>query len=171
MLRVPLAEVRAGAVDTTGELAADDPLLADAGVVLAGPLRVAGRLSSAGKGKYYWRAHFETAVSTECRRCLKAVEVHVSQPLALIFATQGEAAEDHGCYVIEDRARVLDLTEAVREELLLAIPRFVECRPDCRGLCPTCGADLNDSPCGCAPAGDPRWQALRALTHPDPKGD
>jgi uncharacterized protein len=52
----------------------------------------------------------------------------------------------------------------VREELGLAVPKFLECRDDCRGLCPNCGKDLNAGPCGCAaPAVDPRWRALADL--------
>src|SRR2546422_2859983 len=41
---------------------------------------------------------------------------------------------------------------AVREELLLAVPQWVVCRDDCRGLCPRCGKDLNAGPCGCPAA-------------------
>lgn len=171
MLRVDLAEVRGGPVETIGELAADDPLLGDpdAGVVVAEPVRVAGRFSGAGEGKYFWRAELRTVARAQCRRCLTAVEVPVTQSLGLVFAFAGEATEDDGCYVIPARTRVLDLRDAVREETLLALPRFVECRPDCRGLCPRCGANLNDGPCGCAPGGDPRWDALRALAQPRPE--
>lgn len=173
MLRIDLAEVRVGPVETTGQLAADDPLLGevDPGMTLAAPVRVKGRLSSAGEGKYYWRASLETVVRAECRRCLVAVEVPVWASLGVIFAHEGDLVEDAGCYVIPARAKTLDLGETVREEVLLALPRFVECRPDCRGLCPKCGANLNDGPCGCAPAGDPRWDALRALTQLERKGD
>lgn len=165
MLRIDLAEVRVGPVQTTGELAADDPLLGevDPSMMLAAPVRVKGRLSSAGEGKYYWRASLETVVRAECRRCLVAVEVPVSASLGVIFAHEGDVVEEDGCYVIPARARTLNLAEPVREEVLLALPRFVECRPDCRGLCPKCGANLNDGPCGCAPAGDPRWRALTQL--------
>src|SRR5574341_1254798 len=64
--------------------------------------------------------------------------------------------------VVADAVAV-DLRPAVREELILAVPRFVECRADCRGLCPRCGKDLNAGPCGCPPATDLRWAALASL--------
>lgn len=58
----------------------------------------------------------------------------------------------------------LDLAPAVRETVLLDAPSSPLCRPDCAGLCPRCGADLNQGPCGCADdLVDERWQALDAL--------
>ena len=52
----------------------------------------------------------------------------------------------------------------VRELVLLDVPSTPLCRPDCAGLCLTCGANLNDGPCGCAAAPtDPRWSALDQL--------
>ena len=56
----------------------------------------------------------------------------------------------------------VDLRPAIREQWVLNVPAFAECRPDCKGICPTCGADLNAGPCSCGPATDSRWEALRA---------
>ena len=99
-------------------------------------------------------------------------EVPLSQELELIFAVEDEALEDDlGCYAIPERAKELDLREALREELLLAVAQFVECRPDCRGLCPECGANLNAGPCGCRPERDPRWEALSDLLPVRPTED
>lgn len=168
MLRVALADLRGGAVETTGEIPADDPLLASDAVIPLAPLSVSGRIGSAGEGQYYWRVAFATTVRTECRRCLAAVEVAVKESAAIVFATAGEATEEEGYYLLPARAQEVDLRAVLREEYLLALPQFVECRPDCKGLCPSCGANLNDGPCGCPPAGaDPRWDALRALTRPE----
>jgi uncharacterized protein len=171
MLRVSLSEARSGAVETAGEVPPNDPLLAGAEWPLVRPLRVRGRFSSAGEGKFYWRAHVETAVRAECRRCLADVDTPLSLDLSLVFAAESDAPEGEGCYVIPPRSQELDLGAAIREELLLAMPRFVECRPDCRGLCPRCGKNLNEGPCGCAPDGDPRWDALRQLTRSDTPKD
>ncbi len=171
MLRVTLAEVRAGPVDTTGVLAPDDPILAGADWSLVAPLSVRGRFSGAGEEKYYWRVRFETTVRTECRRCLASVELPVSESRGLVFAADEETPDGEGCYTIPARERFVDLTLALREELLLAVPRFVECRPDCKGLCPRCGANLNDGPCGCPPGSDPRWDALKGLTRATTRKD
>jgi uncharacterized protein len=171
MLRVALSEVRAGPVDTTGEVAPDDPILTGVGWPLIEPLAVRGRLSSAGEGKFYWRVSFATRIRAECRRCLVRVELPVAESRALIFSADKETPEGDGCYAISERSPVLDLADAVREEVLLAMPQFVECRPDCKGLCARCGANLNDGPCDCPPPSDPRWDALRALTQANPQKD
>jgi len=164
MLRIDLAEVRAGPVETAGQIEQSHPIFADGEVMLAAPVTVRGRLSSAGEGKYFWRASVGTVLRLECRRCLSPVDVPFEQLLDLLFATEDESLDDDvGCYVIPDRAAVLDLRDAVREELVLSVPRYVECGPDCRGLCPRCGANLNAGPCECRPERDPRWAALSGL--------
>ena len=172
MLRIDLGEVRAGAVETPGQVAASDPLWTGTGVTLVEPLRVAGRFSGAGEGKYFWHARMDTVLQLECRRCLVPVSVPLQLELELVFLAEQDALDDDvGCYVIPGRAVELDLREALREELLLATPQFVECRPDCRGLCPTCGANLNAGPCGCRPVRDPRWEALSDLLPGRPNED
>jgi uncharacterized protein len=167
MLRIDLAAVREGPVQTAVTVAVDDPLVVQAGLTLAAPLTVTGRLSTAGEGKYYWQARLATVVQSECRRCLAAVRVPLQESLGLVFVSEEDAAGDDDSYVVPRRATALDLTEAVREELLLAVPKYVVCRDDCRGLCPRCGAVLNAGPCGCQPEPDPRWAALTKLR----KGD
>jgi uncharacterized protein len=62
-----------------------------------------------------------------------------------------------------DELHVLDVTEVLRQDVAVSIPWNVVCRPDCKGLCPRCGADLNTAPCDCEPELDPRWEALSAL--------
>jgi len=58
----------------------------------------------------------------------------------------------------------IDISGQVREALLLALPMRLLCREDCRGLCPECGADLNEGPCDCRrEAADPRWGPLQEL--------
>ncbi len=167
MLRIDLAAVREGPVETAAHVAPDDPLVVESGIALASPLVVSGRLSSAGEGKYYWQARLATVVKRECRRCLAPVDVPLSESLGLVFVAEEDYSGDDDCYVVPRRAATLDLSEAVREELLLAVPQFVECRDDCKGLCPRCGADLNRGPCRCKPETDPRWAALTKLR----KGD
>jgi DUF177 domain-containing protein len=66
---------------------------------------------------------------------------------------------------------VLDLRQALREYLLMAEPLKPLCRPDCQGLCPSCGANLNDASCACAPDGDARWSVLAALKDNQAKGN
>ena len=58
----------------------------------------------------------------------------------------------------------IDLSGAVRESILLAVPPAPVCSDDCKGLCPKCGEDLNQGECGCdRNVPDPRWDALKAI--------
>ena len=61
------------------------------------------------------------------------------------------------------RSLVTFMRPALREQWLLAVPAFAQCRVDCKGLCPTCGADLNAGACDCAPVTDSRWDTLRKV--------
>src|SRR2546428_12308019 len=94
MLRVALCAVRAGRVESTGEVAPDDPLLAGAEWSLAGPLQVRGRFSGAGEGKYYWRGGREgggRGRRPRGRGGLLGPGWRVTRPLACRQAT-----EEHG---------------------------------------------------------------------------
>jgi uncharacterized protein len=56
------------------------------------------------------------------------------------------------------------LEEALREQVLLALPLKAVCREDCKGLCPHCGKNLNEGQCSCAePVDDLRWSALKEI--------
>jgi len=90
------------------------------------------------------------------------VQVPVAADVGALFTEDAEAADDPDAYPLPPRAIEIDLRPAVREELALAVPAYVVCREDCRGLCPQCGNDLNAGPC-CDPAPDPRWRALADL--------
>jgi uncharacterized protein len=78
-----------------------------------------------------------------CSRCLQAFS---SQLSADVVATYGND-EDEDSRPISGDGRI-DLAEAVRDELAMAMPPSPLCRPDCRGLCAECGTDLNTDPCG-----------------------
>jgi uncharacterized protein len=58
----------------------------------------------------------------------------------------------------------LDLRKPLREQILLAMPMHLLCRPDCKGLCPNCGQNLNEGPCQCSTENiDPRLAVLKKL--------
>ena len=69
-------------------------------------------------------------------------------------------------YLATDVAE-LDITEDVRNEMLIELPINLLCRDDCRGLCPKCGVNLNEVACGCRPEGGAEaspWSALDGLS-------
>lgn len=161
MLRVALRALHEGPIETTADVPADDPLFADMDFVLAAPVHVSGRLMESGGGRYYWHGHLKSALSASCRRCLADIVVKLDAEVRALFTE--DPAEDETAYAVSAEAAELDLSEMVREELVLAVPQYVLCRENCRGLCAQCGKDLNDGPCSCRPEPDPRWAALEEL--------
>ena len=116
-------------------------------------------------------ATLRCTVAARCSRCLS----DISFPLTLTFqeeylptvdASTGELLPlpaDPDAFLI-DKHQVLDLTEAVRQYWLTAEPMQPLCKPDCLGLCPHCGYNLNQGPCGCSEQEtDARWAALAEL--------
>lgn len=61
---------------------------------------------------------------------------------------------------LDPMAESVDLTDDIREAMILALPSYPVCRETCRGLCPQCGVNLNESDCDCGPPEDKRWAAL-----------
>jgi uncharacterized protein len=94
-----------------------------------------------------------------CSRC--ALEVHgdLTVPLEELFVEK--VGDDDDVYRIVDDA--IDVGPAGREALIVGLPLLPLCRPDCQGLCPTCGIDKNEATCSCAPPRDDRWSALDGL--------
>ncbi len=164
MLQVDLQELAQGrAVETPGELKQDGPAVEGTEIALKQPVVVAGRLQSIGEGRFYWQGTARTVVEGECRRCLTPVATPLQLEIGVLFTQDPEALDDPDSYPVAADATEIDVIPAVREELVLAAPRYVVCRDDCKGLCPQCGKDLNAGPCGCAPVTEARWQPLQAL--------
>ena len=165
MLCFDIRSLESQAAQVDGELAADDPVWESDGPRPSGPVRVTGRLSPAGPGRFYFSGRLEGTMAGECRRCLTDVTAPVTDEVHLFFAEEGDetAEDDPDVYAIDATARELDLRPAIRESFALAAPQFLQCREDCLGLCLTCGADRNAGDCSCAPVTDSRWDALRSL--------
>jgi uncharacterized protein len=164
MLSFDIRSLASKAVHVDGAVAANDPVWHDEDTRPSKPVHVTGRLSAAGADRYYFSGHLDGEAAAECRRCLTDVSVSISEDIQLLFVeADTEGADDPDVYVIDSRAHELDMRPALREQWLLAVPAFAQCRDDCKGLCPTCGADLNAGACDCAPATDSRWAALRKV--------
>jgi uncharacterized protein len=101
------------------------------------------------------RGRLEAVAELECVRCLRGFEAPLRVPFD-VFAErsgQGRRSEEQELEREHDlvffNGRQLDLAEAARDALIVEIPMAPHCRDDCRGLCSTCGADLNEAPCLC----------------------
>src|SRR2546429_1723178 len=122
MSQVDLRDVAGGAATTHAELGAADPLFEGLGLVLAGPVRVTGRLHAAGEGRFYWQASLRAQVAGECRRCLTPVPVAVVADIHALFTPDPDALEDPDSYPPARDAPPIDPRPAGREELPLAAP-------------------------------------------------
>ena len=105
---------------------------------------------------------FRVRVHGPCYRCLSDAVVDVPISAREYQATNpGDSEELRTPYLVDDR---LELSAWARDALALALPEKILCRPDCAGLCPVCGRDLNVEPHAHDEADvDPRWDALAEL--------
>lgn len=112
-----------------------------------------------------------THVRLECGRCLEpfAAEVEIEAEEEFrpsLDIVSGRPIKDTGddAALVIDEHHILDLSELLRQAILLALPLTPLCREDCAGLCPNCGANRNLDHCNCeADAIDARWSSLGAL--------
>jgi len=107
----------------------------------------------------------------QCSRCLADFDLARELDLSLVLTTESPAsreereileAEGDEILIEEDE---IDLGKIIVQELLLSVPMKPLCKPDCPGLCPTCGALKGSDECSCATEDrtDPRWEALAKL--------
>ncbi len=102
-----------------------------------------------------------------CDRCAEQFIKSISCSFRKVYVTRDtDAAGFNGdeIEVLSPDTNIIDLSDGVREALMLAIPLKNLCREDCAGLCVRCGKNLNIGQCDCAPAPpDSRWEALARL--------
>ena len=167
MLRVDLGQLgREGSVTAEASISAEDELWQDSDLRWSGDVAVKLRASFAGTGEVVARGSVAGTLLQECRRCLEPVETPFSSDLTMVFVSDGSEVEDEegGAYAFEASGSELELSDAVREELILAVNPYVVCEPECKGLCSRCGVNLNEGSCDCTEDEvDPRWGALRDL--------
>lgn len=96
-----------------------------------------------------------------CARCCESATVEHEIPIihTLVTELSDEADADDGEYVVCEDMK-LDLMTLAVEDILLNLPAVHLCKDDCKGLCPTCGANLNNTSCECKKPIDPRLEAL-----------
>jgi uncharacterized protein len=108
------------------------------------------------------QGHFQTMLEAECMRCLDVISLEVEAEAEELFYYPAHTAPV-GDYVVHDDGNA-DLGPMVRELSLLALPMQVLCKPDCLGLCPECGQNLNHATCDCdRDKIDPRLAILKNL--------
>jgi uncharacterized protein len=156
-------EVRVGPADPRGELHSDAgwssglPTDASASCDVALEACMDGSVAVKGTVRAPWTGM--------CRRCATPVGgelvIHVVE--RYVEPRNGELEDEEAYPLVDDR---VDLRPLVHDAIVLELPLAPVCSPDCRGLCPTCGADWNHESCDCVPPRDPRWASLDVLRSP-----
>ena len=132
------------------------------------------RLSIQKSGEeYFCQGTAKAAVEIACSRCATGYSSEVVGHTDFIICADtsrpNETTEpiDNEDYVLTHGNDTLaDVTDMVRQTLLLAIDMKPLCRPDCKGLCPVCKTNWNEKSCKCRQEGsDGRWDGLKGLLH------
>jgi uncharacterized protein len=146
------------------------PDLEEESARLAKPVRAVGKLRK-GIAQTDVEGRINGEVEAECTRCLKSVTHEIDIPLKAVFVTEENYTSEKEAVLRNEDLDVsiydgekIDLTDLVREQILLNLPTQILCREDCKGLCQQCGANLNEVNCSCEENEiDPRWSALKNL--------
>ncbi|PXY89549.1 YceD family protein [Bifidobacterium asteroides] len=147
------------------------------GIPAGTPVHVEGDIDSLVDGLLL-QAHISVPLNTECTRCLRPVNASIQDDPVVFFPyKEPEPEPTHGkeeilaeqeeasgqTYPLVSGGAFMDLEALLRDTLVEALPLQPLCRPDCRGLCPQCGMDLNDHPDHHHEIMDDRWAALEGL--------
>lgn len=136
---------------------------------LTQPIEGAIRLTRA-PDRILVQGRLTTEVELECSRCLERFRLPVTITLNeeyfpsvdIVTGLPLPEPADEMAFTINE-VHEIDLTEAVRQNLLVELPMQPLCRELCQGFCPRCGKNLNEGPCACPPEPvDSRWEGLRA---------
>lgn len=108
----------------------------------------------------------EADVETRCSLCLEPVTLHLSAEIDALFAREPDP-DDPDQYPLDGYK--IETNDLAREALLLEMPLRILCKEDCKGICPSCGTNLNKAPCTCQEGGERQnpFSALRELLTED----
>jgi uncharacterized protein len=169
-VRIELDKLEGQSAGFAHTYAPDELVLDDEHARLVEPPQVNVRLRRSGHDVRL-QGEIRARAEVDCDRCLKSVEVPIETTFDVTYVPASDyvegddaelQAEDLSLSVYEDGA--IDMDELVREQVLLAMPARALCTEDCKGLCPACGANRNETDCECeARETDPRWKALKDL--------
>ena len=170
-MRIELVNLEPGRGDFSHVYQPEELGAFDERVRVIEPVKVSGNVRIAGV-EVFVSGHIETRAQVECDRCLQQVETPVQSDFELQYIPGTEYASSQAAELTENDLSVsvfdgeaIDVDEIVKEQILLAVPTRMLCRPDCQGICPNCGIDKNTGECACSTDEvDPRWAALKNLT-------
>ena len=118
-------------------------------------------------GEILLRARIAAGATWECDRCTTQFQRAIDAQYQMYYVWEGADAhrfDPAEIQMIPPGSNTIDITDDVRQTLLLSVPLKRVCREECKGLCPHCGKNLNEGPCGCTGLEpDSRWDKLKEL--------
>lgn len=169
--RIDVEGLRVGTVEWSGELPGSEDVWGT-GLDFARAPRLEYRAEPGGHDGVRVTGRLSAELHLACRRCLEPVDWPLEIEFDYRFDPSVEAwEEEDGVYALDPDSAFVDLVRPLREELVLAVPEYPVCVDGCRGLCPICGANWNETECDCRPAsGDARWDVLKKLVSDEQPG-
>jgi uncharacterized protein len=163
----PILEDLGGTIVVSGEVAVPVLELGSERFVPVGPALLDAAVTNTGAGLVA-TGTVTVSVTAECSRCLREFVTSVTGQIEgfwIVPGSEDELPEEQEYAFIQGDS--VDLAPPILAALALEVPFAPVHAEDCAGICPTCGADLNDGPCGCAPEqSDSPFAVLRDLVQP-----
>ena len=120
-------------------------------------------------GQMHVRGSYTVEMSAQCDRCLAPVRFPLKADFDLYYRPASDVPQEEEVKIDAGEAEIdfyedgLELEDILREQVLLALPMQRVCSETCKGICPGCGKNRNETACDCKPVVDDRWTALRNL--------
>lgn len=114
-------------------------------------------------GVLMMKGNVTTTIHGICDRCAADFDRDIDFPLDVVLVTELADEDNEDEWVFPLEGDCADLDDIVRTVFVLNLDSKLLCDEDCKGLCPTCGKNLNDGPCSCQKELDPRFAALKQL--------
>jgi DUF177 domain-containing protein len=157
-MKLNVAQLLKSPVGSTREYDLEESLSRIDDQAISQPVRVHLHLTRLNDGVLA-RGDVDTAVEAVCSRCVEPAQQQIRfhfeeqfQPTIDINSGQSlETADDAEPVFTIDAEHMMDVGEVVRQGIVMEAPMHPLCRPACRGLCPHCGANLNQGTCDCPP--------------------
>ncbi len=125
-----------------------------------GPVTARGKVKNTA-GVLELTADVRADMTVRCDRCAAPFDVELTPSFTATLQADAEDADSGSVYPLDGDG--VDVSDVLETCFILDLDQKFLCREDCRGLCPTCGKNLNDGPCGCKNEIDPRMAVLGRL--------
>jgi uncharacterized protein len=166
-MKLDLRNVKPDGSDYSFSELAQDLELAEVGYEFPDPIEVELFASKSGD-EIIVQGKVKTLAEIECSRCLELYEMDINPKMQFVIqlldSIPPQQSTDDDFVILPKTTGEYDITDRVREAIILELPLKALCSDTCKGLCPMCGTNLNEEECDCTPdKTDERWDSLKQL--------